>query len=49
MSWVVTGDFDEVLYESDKQVGNACDFTSIMGFRGVLDTCELRDLGFSGY
>lgn len=49
MPWFLFGDFIEVLFEVEKQGGNECDFGSMTEFRGVIDSCGLKDLGFSGY
>lgn len=49
MPWLLAGDFNGVLFETEKVGGNACDLSSIMGFRDAIDGCNLKDLGCSGY
>lgn len=49
LPWILTGDFNDVLYESEKQGGNVCDLTSITRFKDAIESCGLKDLGFSGY
>lgn len=47
--WMVGGDFNEVLQESEKQGGSACDFNNICAFRDCLDKNGLRDLDTVGH
>lgn len=49
MPWVLAGDFNEALFETDKVGGNACDLSSVMGFRDAIDERNLKDLGCFGY
>lgn len=43
--WIIGGDFNEVLKESEKQGGAVCDFNSVSAFRDCLDGSELRSQG----
>lgn len=49
MAWLLCGDFNEVLFAHEKKGGNPSDFSSIHGFREVLDKYNLRDVCFTGY
>ncbi|KAL2924115.1 Importin subunit beta-2 [Bienertia sinuspersici] len=45
--WLIIGDFNEVLYTSEKNGRNHCDFSLVLLFRGVADElnlCEPRTL-----
>lgn len=46
---VVWGDFNEVLFHSEKRGGNRKSKTLLNNFRNCLSECELFDCGFSGY
>ncbi|KAL2924119.1 ATP-dependent helicase/nuclease subunit A [Bienertia sinuspersici] len=41
ITWLIIGDFNEVLYTSEKNVRNPCDFSSVLLFRGVADELNL--------
>lgn len=47
--WLVGGDFNEVLKESEKNGGSACDFNNLCAFRDCLHTNDLRDIVASGH
>lgn len=47
--WVLGGDFNEVLMESDKRGGSACDFNSMYAFRDCLDANGFRNIDSSGH
>lgn len=47
--WVLGGDFNEVLVESDKRGGTACDFNNMCAFCDCLDANRLRDIASSGH
>lgn len=42
--WVLGGDFNEILQESEKRGGATSDFNSISAFRDCLDGNSLRDI-----
>ncbi|XP_042958111.1 uncharacterized protein LOC122293658 [Carya illinoinensis] len=46
--WLVFGDFNEILNQSEKHGGNLRSERQMAGFRSVLEEKGLRDLGFSG-
>lgn len=47
-AWVIGGDLNEILWDSEKQGGVARSFDLMSNFRLVLNDCGLRDLGFKG-
>lgn len=47
--WMIMGDFNEVLYETEKNSRNPCDFDSVQQFRSVVDELLLKDVACSGY
>jgi hypothetical protein len=47
-SWLCVGDFNEVLFASEKQWGQVRSQACMDKFREALVFCELDDLGFSG-
>lgn len=47
--WVIRGDFNEVLQESEKRGGVGCDFNNLSAFRDCLDINGLRDIDSKGY
>ncbi|KMS97072.1 hypothetical protein BVRB_7g179330 [Beta vulgaris subsp. vulgaris] len=49
LAWLLVGDFNEVLYETEKNSRNPCDFASVQQFRSVVDELLLKDLGADGY
>ena len=48
MSWVVCGDFNEILHPDEKTGWKERDANQIKEFREVLSKCGLFDLGFVG-
>ncbi|XP_042962454.1 uncharacterized protein LOC122296722 [Carya illinoinensis] len=48
-AWLVLGDLNETMFHHEKQGGNPKPDSQIAAFRDVVEECELRDLGFSGY
>lgn len=46
--WCVGGDFNIVLYESEKSGGAPINYPSCMVFSTCLDQCNLLDLGYKG-
>ncbi|GMI94283.1 hypothetical protein HRI_003097600 [Hibiscus trionum] len=44
--WLVIGDFNEILYNYEKQGGRLRNDRQMSSFRAVLDDCLLSDLGF---
>lgn len=47
-AWVVGGDLNEVMWDSEKCGGMARSFDLMSNFRNALSDCGLRDLGFRG-
>lgn len=47
--WVLGGDFNEVLRETEKRGGSGCDFNDICAFRDCLDTNGLREVEFTSH
>jgi hypothetical protein len=48
MAWLCLGDFNEILFESEKVGGRRKAQSSIEKFRHALEDCGLDDLGFVG-
>lgn len=48
LPWVVIGDFNQLLYNSEKEGGETCRESQMQLFRDALSYCELADLGFFG-
>lgn len=46
--WLIFGDFNEILAQSEKWGGRNMLEQQLTEFRRVLFDCELRDLGFTG-
>lgn len=46
--WIVLGDFNEVMSESEKLGGGPISFSRALRFSEMLNNCCLTDLGFSG-
>ena len=46
--WVVLGDFNEILYPSEKEGGMARPLGMMREFRECLMDCRLEDLGYKG-
>ena len=47
--WVILGDFNEILYTSEKEGGNMRPNGMMREFRECLMDCGLEDLGYIGY
>lgn len=48
LPWLCAGDFNEVLYQHEKEGGCPRSQLCMDRFKGALEDCELGDLGFSG-
>lgn len=48
LSWVMLGDFNEVLSSNDKFGGNPICISQALRFKECLDDCGMMDLGFCG-
>ncbi|GMI69903.1 hypothetical protein HRI_000659600 [Hibiscus trionum] len=48
MSWLVAGDFNEVLYANEKTGGRVRSQQQMNSFRAAMSDCDLTDLGYSG-
>jgi exonuclease III len=48
-SWLIFGDFNLILYSSEKLGGNGIDNPNSALFNDTLRHCDLNDLGYSGY
>lgn len=48
VSWIVIGDFNEILFSFEKQKGQLRSERQMRAFTDVLDECELVDLSFDG-
>ena len=48
MPWVCLGDFNEILYASEKSEGPERSQQQMDGFRRVVNACGFHDLGFKG-
>ncbi|KAL7132113.1 hypothetical protein ABFS83_12G049400 [Erythranthe nasuta] len=48
-AWMVGGDFNEILCNSDKEGGNPRLNSRITAFRDTLQACGLSEIGFAGY
>jgi hypothetical protein len=46
--WLVMGDFNEILYNSEKEEGRPRSQRQLQAFHDVLSECELNDMGYSG-
>ncbi|KAA3471106.1 Endonuclease/exonuclease/phosphatase [Gossypium australe] len=46
--WLVTGDFNEILYSFEKSGGVPRDQKRMEAFRETLEECQLMDIGYSG-
>jgi hypothetical protein len=48
MPWLSAGDFNEILFQHEKEGGKARPQACLDRSRGALEKCELDDLGFTG-
>ena len=48
LSWVIIGDFNELLHANEKEGGNARPEGQMKLFRDTINSCELRDMGYCG-
>ncbi|XP_075651332.1 uncharacterized protein LOC142621846 [Castanea sativa] len=48
ISWLCLGDYNEILYRSEKHGGSPRPSRQMDYFHRAINTCELRDLGFFG-
>ncbi|KAA3486285.1 reverse transcriptase [Gossypium australe] len=46
--WLVSGDFNEILYSHEKSGGQMREERKMLAFREALEDCNLMDLGFQG-
>jgi endonuclease/exonuclease/phosphatase family metal-dependent hydrolase len=46
--WAIIGDFNEILFNHEKEGGNPRPHNYMQAFRDVLSDCDLIDLGFMG-
>ncbi|KAA3461195.1 reverse transcriptase [Gossypium australe] len=46
--WLVTGDFNEIMYGFEKKGGAQRDHKKMEAFRETLEDCQLQDIGYSG-
>lgn len=49
LPWLCAGDFNEVLYSTEKKGGAPICFLKLQMFRDTFDFCGLQDLEFEGY
>lgn len=48
LPWLVGGDFNEILFNSEKRGGPDNSASVMLDFQETLSTCRLRDLGWTG-
>ena len=48
LPWVIIGDFNELLHANEKEGGNVRPEGQMKVFRDAIDSCELREMGYSG-
>jgi hypothetical protein len=48
LPWLCCGDFNEILFNCEKEGGQPRAESSMLKFREVLEECDLHDLGFVG-
>ncbi|KAA3481457.1 reverse transcriptase [Gossypium australe] len=46
--WLVSGNFNEIMYSFEKSGGQPREERKMAAFREVLDECQLLDMGFQG-
>jgi endonuclease/exonuclease/phosphatase family metal-dependent hydrolase len=46
--WLCVGDFNEILYQYEKEGGMARPQICLDRFKGAMELCALHDLGFAG-
>ena len=48
LPWICPGDFNEILFNHEKQGGIPRGHSLLQNFGDALETCNLNDLGFKG-
>ena len=48
LPWVCMGDYNELMFTSENEGGNARPEDQMKQFRDVINRCNLRDLGYKG-
>ena len=48
LPWLCLGDFNKILFNSEKQRGATRSRQQMDDFRNAINTCNLKDLGFNG-
>lgn len=48
LSWIVMGDFNEVLFTYEKQGGHLCDERNMVAFKALMNEYDLFDVGNQG-
>jgi hypothetical protein len=48
LPWIYAGDFNEIMFDSDKEGGAALPQSQMPRFKEALEDCGLHDLGFLG-
>lgn len=48
LRWLIGGDFNEILYDSEKQGGIQRNRKQMLGFAEALEDCGLKDIPFTG-
>lgn len=49
LPWILSGDFNEILWQNEKQGMNARAYWQIQNFWDVIANCGFEDLGFEGF
>jgi hypothetical protein len=48
LSWMILGDFNEILFSSEKEGGAPQGQRYMQAFQNCLNKCSLEDLGYTG-
>lgn len=48
LPWLCAGDFNEILFQHEKEGGKPRPQACLDCFKGALEVCDLEDLGFTG-